>query len=113
MPCVLTKVHASTSRPSGRKPKDRVDRGEPGADMRGGRTGLRSKILLCCSDVFSPHGEKLSYFVGMLVRLKLRRIYDGFLYLAEAARNPPLLKSHHHVELELNLLVRGSITYVV
>ena len=49
----------------------------------------------------------------MLARLKLDRIYDGFLFLAEAARNPPILKSHHHVELELNLVVRGSITYVV
>lgn len=49
----------------------------------------------------------------MLTRLKLDRIYDGLLFLAEAARNPPILKSHHHVELELNLLVRGSITYVV
>jgi len=49
----------------------------------------------------------------MLARLKLDRIYDGFLFLAESTRNPPILKSHHHVELELNLLVRGSITYVV
>jgi len=33
--------------------------------------------------------------------------------LAESARNPPILKSHHHRELELNLVVNGTITYVV
>ncbi len=49
----------------------------------------------------------------MLEDLKLGRGYDGFLYLAESTRNPPKLKSHHHIELELNLVVRGSITYVV
>ena len=49
----------------------------------------------------------------MLENLKLRTRYDGFLFLAESARNPPKLRSHHHVELELNLVVRGSITYVV
>ena len=49
----------------------------------------------------------------MLEDLKLRKSYDGFLYLAESARNPPKLKSHHHVELELNMVVKGAITYVV
>jgi AraC-like DNA-binding protein len=49
----------------------------------------------------------------MLEDLKLGKGYDGFLFLAESTRNPPKLKSHHHVELELNLVVRGSITYVV
>src|SRR2546427_757952 len=49
----------------------------------------------------------------MLENLKLGKSYDGFLYLAESARNPPKLKSHHHIELELNLVVRGTITYVV
>jgi methylphosphotriester-DNA--protein-cysteine methyltransferase len=49
----------------------------------------------------------------MLVDLKLAPRYDGFLYLAESARNPPTLKAHHHVELELNLVVRGAISYVV
>ena len=49
----------------------------------------------------------------MLENLKLGPLYDGFLFLAEAARNPPLLKAHHHLELELNLVVRGQITYVV
>src|SRR5687768_14732838 len=72
-----------------------------------------SKIRGSCAVVFSHRNQKLSYFVFMLARLKLDRIYDGFLFLAEAARNPPILKSHHHVELELNLVVRGSITYVV
>jgi AraC-like DNA-binding protein len=49
----------------------------------------------------------------MLEKLKLRPGYDGFLFLAEAERNPPYLKSHHHVELELNFVVKGMISYVV
>ncbi|HVU45956.1 MAG TPA: AraC family transcriptional regulator [Terracidiphilus sp.] len=49
----------------------------------------------------------------MLADLKLARQYDGLLYLAESARNVPKLDSHHHVELELNLVVRGWVTYVV
>jgi len=48
----------------------------------------------------------------LLQDLKLDKVYDGFLFLAESARNPPSLRSHHHVELELNLVARGSITYV-
>ena len=57
--------------------------------------------------------QKLSYFVRMLEDLKLGKGYDGFLFLAESIRNPPKLESHHHIELELNLVVRGTITYVV
>jgi AraC-like DNA-binding protein len=49
----------------------------------------------------------------VLENLKLAGGYDGFLFLAEAARNPPALRSHRHVELELNLVVGGRITYVV
>jgi AraC-like DNA-binding protein len=49
----------------------------------------------------------------MLADLKLRSGYDGFLYLAESARNLPSLQSHHHRELELNVVVQGTITYVV
>ncbi len=49
----------------------------------------------------------------MLEDLKLGPKYDGFLYLVESVRNPPKLKSHHHAELELNVVLRGSITYVV
>jgi methylphosphotriester-DNA--protein-cysteine methyltransferase len=63
--------------------------------------------------VFSTDAQKLSYFVYMLTDLKLSRQYDGFLFLAESARNVPKLDSHHHIELELNLVVRGWITYVV
>jgi len=48
----------------------------------------------------------------VLQDLKLGPEYDGFLFLAESARNPPSLRSHHHAELELNLVARGSITYV-
>jgi AraC-like DNA-binding protein len=49
----------------------------------------------------------------MKENLKIKRGYAGFLYLAESARNPPTMRSHHHVELELNLVVRGTISYVV
>ena len=49
----------------------------------------------------------------MLQDLKLGPAYDGFLFLAEAHRNPPVLKSHRHVELELNLVTRGSVTYII
>lgn len=49
----------------------------------------------------------------MLEDLKIAPRYDGFLFLAESARNPPVLRSHRHVELELNLVVEGEITYVV
>ena len=49
----------------------------------------------------------------MIEDLKLGRAYDGFLFLAESAKNPPVLRPHRHVELELNLVVRGTITYVV
>jgi methylphosphotriester-DNA--protein-cysteine methyltransferase len=49
----------------------------------------------------------------MLVDLKLDREYDGLLYLAESARNLQRIESHHHAELELNLVVQGTITYVM
>jgi AraC-like DNA-binding protein len=48
----------------------------------------------------------------MLEKLKIAPRYDGILFLAESARNPPRLKSHRHVELEVCLVVRGAITYV-
>lgn len=49
----------------------------------------------------------------MLASLKLGKAYDGLLFLAESTRNPPTIESHRHIELEMNLVVRGSITYVV
>lgn len=49
----------------------------------------------------------------MLENLRLGPRYDGFLFLARSELNPPRLRPHHHVELELNLVVQGSITYVV
>lgn len=49
----------------------------------------------------------------MLENLKLASPYDGFLFLAESVRNPPVLRPHHHAELELNLVAAGEITYVV
>lgn len=49
----------------------------------------------------------------MLEDLKIAPRYDGFIFLAEARRNPPILATHRHAELELNLVVEGSITYIV
>jgi AraC-like DNA-binding protein len=49
----------------------------------------------------------------MLADLKLSRAYDGLIFLAEAERNPPVMRSHRHVELEVNLVIRGSITYII
>jgi AraC-like DNA-binding protein len=45
--------------------------------------------------------------------LKIGSKYEGFLFLAETNPNAPWLQSHQHAELELNLVVRGSVTYVM
>ena len=74
---------------------------------------LSSRYSRQPTTVFSTAAQKLSYFVRVLEDLKLRKGYDGFLYLVESTRHPPKLKSHHHIELELNLVVRGTVTYVV
>lgn len=63
--------------------------------------------------VFSTGARKLSYIVRVLADLKLDPAYDGLLYLAEATRNLQHIQSHHHIELELNLVVQGTITYVM
>lgn len=63
--------------------------------------------------VFSTVDKMLSYIVLVLADLKLRRKYDGLIYLAESTLNLPSLQSHHHRELELNMIVQGTITYVV
>ena len=49
----------------------------------------------------------------MRMDLKLAAPYHGLVYEIDAARNPPLLGSHHHDELELNLVVRGRVTYLI
>lgn len=49
----------------------------------------------------------------MLVSLKIDTNYEGFLFLAESVRNPPILVSHRHEELELNLVAKGEISYIV
>ena len=48
----------------------------------------------------------------MLEDLKIHSRYDGLIYLADTL-SLPRLKPHRHEELELNLVVRGEITYVV
>jgi methylphosphotriester-DNA--protein-cysteine methyltransferase len=45
--------------------------------------------------------------------LKLGDAYDGLLFLADASRSLRRIESHCHAELELNLMVRGTATYVV
>lgn len=49
----------------------------------------------------------------MLADLKLGDPYDGLLFLSDSTRHPQEIHSHHHRELELNVILRGSITYVV
>jgi AraC-like DNA-binding protein len=64
-------------------------------------------------EICSTIQAELSYIVRLLVNLKLGKNYDGLLYLAEATRNLHVVESHHHIELEVNLVVQGTITYVV
>ena len=45
--------------------------------------------------------------------LNLPSAYGGFLFLAEDARGIPWLSPHQHEELELNLVVSGTVTYVI
>lgn len=45
--------------------------------------------------------------------LSLPQQYEGFIFLAEDARGIPWLPPHQHKELELNLVVAGSVTYVI
>lgn len=49
----------------------------------------------------------------MRKNLKLGKAYDGLLSFADAGRNLQRIDSHCHAELELNLIVRGTLTYVV
>lgn len=49
----------------------------------------------------------------MLDNLKLGDSYDGLLYLAESSRDLRQIQSHHHAEIELNVVVQGTITYVM
>ncbi len=44
--------------------------------------------------------------------LKIPDAFDGLIYLADA-RTLPRLRPHRHVELEVNVVERGTITYVV
>jgi AraC-like DNA-binding protein len=53
------------------------------------------------------------YNSRVLADLKLAAKYDGLLYLAEATRYLPQIQSHHHAEVELNVVVQGTITYVM
>jgi AraC-like DNA-binding protein len=45
--------------------------------------------------------------------LKIGEAYDGFLFLAQSALKPPILASHCHDELELNLVTKGFVTYLI
>jgi methylphosphotriester-DNA--protein-cysteine methyltransferase len=48
----------------------------------------------------------------VLENLHIPARYDGFAYLADT-RTLPRLRPHRHVELELNVVERGTITYVI
>lgn len=63
--------------------------------------------------VFSFDDKKWLYFVRMLENLRLRQRYGGFVFLADASKGIPWLATHHHAELELNIVARGHVTYVV
>lgn len=76
-----------------------------GEGLREGRRNPRDCLLAL--------GQKHLIFCVMLQDLNLGPRYDGMLFLAESARNPPRLNSHRHIELELNLVVSGAIIYVV
>ena len=47
------------------------------------------------------------------MNLKFKSRYDEQLYLAASARYLQMLKSHQHIELEVNLVVQGTIAYIV
>lgn len=49
----------------------------------------------------------------MLADLKLNASHDGLIFLADATRDLPYLRSHYHSELEVNFVCRGNITYLV
>lgn len=41
--------------------------------------------------------------------LKLPSIYQGLIFLADARRQLPILSLHRHADLEINLVVRGTV----
>jgi AraC-like DNA-binding protein/quercetin dioxygenase-like cupin family protein len=49
----------------------------------------------------------------VLENLRLRKRYGGFVFLADAGKGVPWLATHHHAELELNIVARGRVTYIV
>lgn len=49
----------------------------------------------------------------MLVDLQLSADYDGLVFLYETRKNLPIIKSHRHRELELNLVEEGILTYII
>ena len=49
---------------------------------------------------------KFAFFVLVLENLKIGEAYEGFLFLAEATRNPPVLRPHRF------LLIPVSKPYV-
>jgi AraC-like DNA-binding protein len=59
------------------------------------------------------HFEKVVIFFDMRVNLRLEQHLDGLLYLFDASCNPPTMRSHSHDELEMNLLVEGTLVYVI
>lgn len=54
-----------------------------------------------------------SHNLRMRADLKLGADHDGFLFIVDATLSPPKLRVHRHDELELNVVLRGAVTYVV
>jgi AraC-like DNA-binding protein/mannose-6-phosphate isomerase-like protein (cupin superfamily) len=57
--------------------------------------------------------NSLHYMTSEYEDLHLNPEYEGLIYLADSEYNPPILRPHKHRELEVNLVVRGSVTYVM
>ena len=74
---------------------------------------LKSERLSSRFQSNSSHKLSISPRQPVQEELHIDPDYDGFLYLAESMRNPPVIRAHHHDELELNLVARGEITYIV
>ncbi len=49
----------------------------------------------------------------MFEELKIPQGLEGFIFLHNAAKNPPTLPPHRHAEIECNLVISGEITYLL
>jgi len=59
-------------------------------------------------DISKSHNTEAMCGGHVLENLNLRKENGGFVFLAEDAHGVPWLKTHHHRELEINLVLRGT-----